>query len=96
MLSYDISKDRRNVTSCEKDYTIKNKFLKQFEDFLSDRGIRDDVFHYFWFSCAANAIRNRNYNVFIKAKAQMKKYGTLSFDEYKILFKRFIVSLLTK
>lgn len=96
LLSYDISKDRRNVTSCERDYKIKNKYLKQFDHFFSERGIKDEVFHFFWFSCAANAIRNRNYNIFFKAKAQMYKYGTFSFHEYKILLKRFIVSLLAK
>jgi len=95
LLKYDISKDRGNVSSCEKDYRIKEKFLWQFKPLFSSLGINDDVCHHFWFSCAANAVRYRNYEIFIKAREQMKLHGKLTLNEGKTLLKRFCVSLLT-
>lgn len=96
LLVYDISKDRGNVASCERDYAIKEKFLSQFDSFLSKQGIKDEVIHYFWFACAANAMRYKNYQVFKKAMMKMSGHGDLSFNEYIILFKRFLVSKLAR
>lgn len=93
---YDISKDRKNVVSCESDYKIKDKFLSQFENYFGNNGIKNEVFHHFWFSCASNAIRMRNYKVYKKALQRINESGRLSIAECIILLKGFCVGLLSK
>lgn len=96
LLVYDLSKDRGNAQSCKKDYATKDKFLKQFTPVFNHFGILKNVMHYFWFSCAANAIRHEDFSTYKKAFNKLKHYGNLTMSEYAILLKRFIVGVIDK
>ena len=93
LLVYDMSKDRQNVTSCIKDFNIKDKFLSQFAFNFERLGIKKLIEHHFWFLCAANAIRHKDYKIYLQASKKMKGTGPFTVHEYYILTRRFISSI---
>lgn len=94
LVIYDLSKDRGNVLSCEKDFENKQKYIADFKEFFVNKNILKEVSHHIWFCCAASALLNRNYTIFRRAFKCIP--NKISVVEMLSLFKRFLIGLLIK
>lgn len=94
LVTYDLSKDRGNVLSCEKDFKNKQKYITDFKEFFVNKNILKEVSHHIWFCCAASALLNRNYTIFRRAFKSIP--NKISVVEMLSLFKRFLIGLIIK
>lgn len=94
LILYDLTQVRTFISSGEKDYNIKRKFLCTFEGDFERMGIKVQVFHFFWFQCLRNSILTCNVTYAKKAYYNVIKYGQLTFNEYCILLKSILLAFL--
>ena len=96
LMLYDLTQVRTFVINGEKDYNIKSKFLSTFEENFERKGIKRQIFHFFWFQCLKNSIISHDYIHAKKAYDNALIYGRLTFKECYIVFKSILLSYLTK
>lgn len=91
---YDTTMRRTFISNGERELAIKEKFLNTFENDFIKRGIRDEIFHFFWYVGAFTALQSQNYKYFQLMYTKSAQYGRCSIWEYSRLLKCFFVGLL--
>lgn len=93
LIIYDVTQLRTFVTTAEKDYAIKLKFLSTFEDDFDLLGIKGAVSHYFWLQCMRTSILSHDWIYLKKAYSKMRKCGSLTLKDICGLIKCALLSL---
>lgn len=90
LLLFDMLKDRGNVPNLDNLMAVKNKFLEQFKQDLTNWGLWNEINHNWWLICGIQAIDSKRFSLgkklLIKA-LQFKKYNC---HEYIAILKAFL------
>lgn len=90
LLLFDMLKDRGNVLNLDNLMAVKNKFLEQFKQDLTNWGLWNEINHNWWLICGIQAIDSKRFSLgkelLVKAW-QFKKYNC---HEYIAILKAFL------
>lgn len=82
LLRLDLT-DRRNMPNPSIDFQVKEKFFRQFDSLFVEWNIKKEFSQHMWYTCALNALKQRDFYCFFKS---IKKMGGLhTFKKYQIL-----------
>lgn len=90
LLLFDMLKDRGNVPNLDSLMAVKNKFIEQFKQDLTNWGLWNEINHNWWLICGIQAIDSKRFSLgkelLVKAR-QFKKYNC---HEYIAILKAFL------